>query len=173
MKAWTNLILLTVIDFVIIWFWVRETDPDPSVAIGILLLIPFVIGLNLIIAAIFYFANRKYAMLFVINSLIAGVLMYYLLGNGIDRHQRLRLESWKFNIKNTTFVVTHWKRENTFSISESTNPGSSTVFLNGQFTENGNAYYLTTDSTEYRIKNEYFYGFRNSMDSIKLSKIER
>lgn len=173
MKYWANLILLTVIDFIIIWLWVKQMDPDPSVSIGILLLVPLVVVLNLIIALILCFTKKKFAVLFVINSVIAGVLMYYLFGKGIDRHQNKGLESWKFQLQDTTYVITHWKLENTFSISESTNIGSSTELLDGKFTKNGNKYHLTTDTTEYFIKNDYFYKFRSPTDSIKLTKIER
>ncbi|RNL51329.1 hypothetical protein [Pedobacter jejuensis] len=165
--------LLTIIDFAVIWLWVRQMDPDPSVSIGILLLVPFVVVLNLIIALILYFAKRELSILFVINSVIAGVLMYYLFGKGIDNHQTKRLESWKFKLQDTTYVITHWKLENTFSLSQSTSQGSSIEFLEGKFTKKGNEYYLTTDTTEYLIKNEYFYKFRNSSDSIRLVKIER
>lgn len=173
MKNWINIVLLTIIDYIIIWFWVKQMDPDPSFSIGILLLVPLVIVLNWLIALMLYFTLRKFAFLFIINSCIAGILMYYLFGKGIDQHQNERLESWKFKLQETTYVITHWKLEKTFSISESTNPGSSTVFLIGKFTELGNGYYLTTDSTEFTIKNEYFYKFRNPTDSIKLTKIER
>lgn len=139
MKHWTKIILLTIIDFIIIWFWVKHIDPDPSVSIGILLLVPFVVVvLNLIIALILYFTKKKIAFLFVINSVIAGILMFYLFSKGIDRHQNERLESWKFELQDTTYVITHWKIENTFSISESTNPGSSTGFLDGKFTKKRN-----------------------------------
>ena len=173
MKLWTKITLLTLIDFAVIWLWVRQMDPDPSVSIGILLLVPFVVVLNLIIALILYFTKRKLSILFVINSVIAGVLMYYLFGKGIDNHQNERLESWKFKLQDTNYVVTHWKLESTFSISQSTRQGSSTEFLEGKFTKKGNEYYLTTDSIEYLIKDEYFYKFRNSSDSIQLVKIER
>jgi len=99
--------------------------------------------------------------------------MYFLFLNGIDRHQYLRYESWRFNIKDTVFEITHFKLENTFSISESTNPGSSTSFLDGKFSRKDVEIYLTTDTTKYKMKNNYLYGFRNSKDSIKLTKIER
>ena len=72
-----------------------------------------------------------------------------------------------------TYVITHWKLEKTFSGSKSNNAGSSTKFLDGKFTEKENEFYLTIDSTEYIIKNEYFYKFRNPTDSIRLTKIER
>src|SRR5579875_2948152 len=109
MKLWTQLLLLTVLDFVIIWFWVREQDPDPSVSIGIFLVVPLAIIVNLILAAILYFVKRKYTNVFLINSVIAAVIMYYLFIAGIDRHQRQRYESWQFNLNDTTFRITNNK----------------------------------------------------------------
>lgn len=173
MKFWIRIILLILIDFAIIWLWVKQMNPDPSISIGILILVPFVVILNLIIALILYFSKREFVSLFVLNSIIAGILMFYLFGEGIDRYQNERLESWKFKLQNTNYEITHWKLENTFSMSEINNPGSSTSFLDGKFIKDGNKYYLKTDSTEFIIKNNYLYKFRNENDSIKLTKIER
>ena len=161
------------LDIAIIWLWVKQMNPDPSVSIGVLILVPFVVILNLIIALILYFTKREFASIFLINSIIAGILMSYLFGKGIDRYQNDRLESWKFKLQDTNYKIIHWKLDSTFSMSESNNPGSSTSFLDGKFTTKGNEYYLTTDTTEYIIRDEYFYKFRNSTDSIKLTKIER
>eukprot|EP00388_Colpodella_angusta_P019081 GDKJ01047669.1.p1 GENE.GDKJ01047669.1~~GDKJ01047669.1.p1 ORF type:complete len:174 (+),score=16.53 GDKJ01047669.1:334-855(+) len=173
MKFWIRIILLTIIDFAIIWLWIKQMNPDPSVSIGILILVPFVVILNLIIALILYFFKKEFVSLFLVNSIIAGILMFYLFGKGIDRYQNERLESWNFKLQNTTYNITHWKLENTFSMSESNNPGSSTGFLDGKFIKKGNEYYLKTDTTEFIIKNGYLYKFRNESDSIKLNKIER
>ncbi|WP_316632988.1 hypothetical protein [uncultured Flavobacterium sp.] len=172
MKFAIRTLLLSIFDFLIIWLWVNQMNPDPSVSIGILILVPFVIILNLIIALILFFTYRKFTSLFLINSIIAGILMYYLFIKGIDRYQNEKLESWEFYLQDTTYVITHWKIEKTFSIIESTNPGSSDVFLEGKFIEKDESY-LTTDSTKYKIKNGYLFGFRNVTDSIKLTKIER
>ncbi|MCI3935911.1 hypothetical protein MQX03_01795 [Chryseobacterium aahli] len=148
-------------------------NPDPSISIGIFIFVPLVIILNLIIAGILYFTKREFVTLFVVNSIIAGILMFYLFGKGIDRYQNERLESWTFKLHNTTYLITHWKPENTFDMSESNNTGSSKGFLDGEFITKGNEYYLKTDTTEYIIKNGYLYKFRKESDSIKLTKIER
>ncbi|WNM18058.1 hypothetical protein [Flavobacterium capsici] len=173
MKLFTKLFLLTIIDFIIIWFWVKEIDPEPSVSIALVIVVPAVMLINLAIAVILYFTKREYSKVFVINSFISAILMYFLFQNGIERHQNLRYESWTFNRKDTIFAIIHSKLDNTFSMTVSTNQGSTTEFLEGKFRENGNEYYLTSDSTEYKIRNEYLFGFRNSTDSIKLTKIER
>ncbi|MFB9080255.1 hypothetical protein ACFFLS_11800 [Flavobacterium procerum] len=173
MKLFIKMLLLTIFDFIVIWFWVKENAPDSNVSIAIILVVPAVIIINLVVAFVLYFIIKEYSKIFVINSFISAVLMYFLFTNGIDRHQKKIAESWKFNIKDTVFVITHWKLENTFSISESTNPGSSTSFLDGKFSKKGNGYYLTTDSKKYHMRNEYLHGFRSETDSIKLTKIEK
>ncbi len=173
MKLFIKIFLLTIIDFIIIWFWVKKNDPDPSVSIALVIIVPVAIIINLAIALILYFFKKEYAKVFVINSLVSAFIMYFLFLNGIERHQNLRYESWKFNIKDTIFAIIHSKLDSTFSMTESTNQGSTTEFLEGNFRIKGNEYYLTTDSTKYKIQNEYLYGFRNSTDSIKLTKIER
>ena len=171
MKFWIRIILLTTIDFAIIWLWVKQMNPDPSISIGILILVPLVVILNLIIALILYFRKKEFVALFLVNSIISGILMFYLFG--IDRYQNNRLESWNFKLKDETYTITHWKLENTFSMSESNSPGSSAYFLEGKFIRKGDESYLTTDSTEFMIKKGYLYKFRNESDSIKLTKIER
>ena len=173
MKIWIRIILLTIIDFAIIWLWVKQMNPDPSVSIGILILVPLVVIFNLMIALILYFMKREFVALFIVNSIISGIIMFYLFDKGIDRYQNNRLESWNFKLKDETYTITHWKLENNFSMSESSSPGSSTYFLEGKFIKKEDEYYLTTDSTEFIIKKGYLYKFRNESDSIKLTKIER
>ncbi len=171
MKLFTKLFLLTIIDFIIIWFWVKEIDPEPSVSIALVIVVPTVILINLAIALVLYFTKREYSKVFIINSFISAIIMYFLFLNGIERHQSLRYESWKFSQKDTIFSIIHSKLDSTFSMAESTNKGSSTEFLEGKFRKKESEYYLTTDSTKYIIRNGYLFGFRKSTDSIKLTKI--
>lgn len=169
MKFWIRLLLLTIIDFVIIWLWVRQSDPDPSVSIGLVLLVPFVVVVNLIIACILYWTKRQYTLLFVANAVPSAILMYYLFIAGIDRHQQLRYEDWSFKLMDTVYRVTHSKLDSSFYMTYSTNPGSSTGFLDGKFIDNKNYCLLRTDTSQFIIKNDFLFGFRG--DSIKLTKV--
>jgi membrane protein YdbS with pleckstrin-like domain len=171
MKLWMQLLLLTILDFIIIWFWVRQQDPDPSISIGIFIVVPMAIIINLVLAVIFYAAKRRYSKAFLINSLIAAVIMYNLFIGGINRHQRLRYESWNFKIKDTTFDITHSKFDSTFSMTYSINPGSSWGFMNGRFIDRKNSYLLSTDTTNLIIEKNFLFGFR-SKGGIKLEKVD-
>jgi membrane protein YdbS with pleckstrin-like domain len=171
MKLWVQLLFLTILDFIIIWLYVRQEDPDASVSIGILLVVPLAIIINLIIAAILFVVKRRYAKTFLINSLISAAIMYYLFVAGINRHQRLRYEGWNFKIKDTTFNILHSKLDSTFSITYSLSPGSSWSFMDGRFITKNNSYLLTTDSTTFFIRNNFLSGFRGR-DSIGLTKVD-
>jgi hypothetical protein len=174
MKLFLKLLLLTILDFIAIWLWVKQIDPSPSAALGIIIVIPTVIIINLAIALILYFTKREHTKLFVINALISAILMNYLFMKGIDRTVNRNLEMWEFNVKDTLFMITRWKLHNTFDITENNSfTGASITILDGKTIKKDNDYYLTTDSTQYKIRNGYLFGFRNTSDSIKLKKIER
>lgn len=170
MKFLTKILLLVIIDFCIIWVWVRTMDPDPSVSIGIILLIPFVIVINLIIAGILFFFKKQYSKFFLINAVISAFIINFLFSAEISRHQRNRLESWKFKYNNRIYEIVHWKSEGTFSMSEQLDPGTSLEFLEGKFVESNKEYYLTTDSTKYVIRKNVLYGFGNGSKGIALKK---
>src|SRR5690606_13888258 len=139
MKIFYKILGLTTISFGLIWLWVYQIDPDPSISIGILLLVPFVFVLNLIIAGVLFFVKKKdTAKMFLVNSVLSSIIMFYLFGKGIDRHQYKVLEEWTFQKADTTFSLTRWKESNEFSMAYSVNPGSSWGFLDGScMNENG------------------------------------
>jgi hypothetical protein len=167
-------IILFGIDFILIWLWVYQIDPDPSVSIGILLLVPLVFILNLLIAGILYLCKKKnHSKLFLINSIVASIIIYYLFGKGIDRHQRNIFESWEFTKTDTIFSVIRYKEINEFSMSYSLDPGSSWRFLDGKCRFENNEWLLTTDSTKMKIKVNTLIGFKNPTDTIQMKRIER
>lgn len=170
-KLLPQILLLLIIDVVLIWIWILKLDPTPSGSLVIIILVPFVCGVNLIIAGLFYFINKEIMKLFLINSILSSICMFILFGEGIDRHMNENLDRWDFELSDTTYSIYHWKNyDSTFSISYRTDPSFSVGFLYGELKKNENEIILFTDSTEYRIRNNYLIGFRR--DSLKLDKIK-
>lgn len=173
MKFIFKLLVLIVVDIISIWIWVYQMNPDPSVSIGIILLVPVVFMVNLVVAVILFWQKKKeYYKLFLINAIIASIIMYYLFAKGIDRYQNNRLESWDFNIADTTFILIRWKNIDEFSMSYSTSPGSSWGFLDGKCQLIFNDWILNTDSIQMKIHDDYLIGFRPKLDTIKMRKIK-
>src|SRR5690554_6298864 len=134
MKTLFKILALVIIDFVLIWLWVYEMDPHPSESIGIIILVPFIFIINLVLAGILFLIKKKgYSKIFLANSIIASIIMFYLFEEGIDRHLNNRIEDWTFQKADTIFSLTRWKNTNDFSMTYSLNPGSSWSFLDGHY----------------------------------------
>lgn len=89
---------------------------------------------------------------FILNAIASAFIMNMLFEEGISRHQNRLYESWNFIKADTTFQITRLKESHEFSLSYSTNPGSSTEFLDGKYVLDKGEFILTTDSTKYTIK---------------------
>lgn len=169
-KILPQLFWVIVIDFFIILLWVKIINPTPSVSIYLIFLVPFVIGLNLVIAGVLYFVKKNLAKLFIINSIFSAILMVYLFDEEVGSYLNEKQQAWEFQIADTTFSISHWKESNSFSFLYSTDPDMSVGFLHGDYIISNKNILLRTDSTEYKIKTGFLYGFRK--DSIKLRKVK-
>jgi hypothetical protein len=168
MKLLTQVLLLTIIDYLLIWFIVRQLDLDLSASLTIIILVPFAVGLNLIIALIFAYTKPEYIKLFAINSIIAGLVMYHVFTSGIHRYQNRRYNGWTFKIKDTAFDVTLDKLDTTFYITYQITPGSSMGYLDGTYKKMGNEYILSSDKGNFLINNNKILEFRQRKDTINL-----
>lgn len=175
MKTFYRILGLLLIDFGLIWLWVFLIDPDPSISIGLIVLVPLVFMANLIVGAILFFLKKKeFAKLFFLNSVLASIIFCYLFLEGIDRHQNNRLESWEFQKADSTFTLTRWKTSNEFSLTYSLSPHWSWGCLNGTYKNENDEWVLEADSIEMRIRNDnQLIGFRRPTDTIELKKIKR
>jgi len=162
-----QLFILAIVDFIVIRFWLLRIDPDPSVSIGIIFLVPSVFIVNVIISIIVAFIKKEFASLFVINSVIASILVYVLFLQGIDRHQKKRYETWQFSLIDTTFEIRLNKIDTTFNVYYKTTNSYSVGFMEGKYTIKHNEYYLVSDSAQLKISNETLYGFRRVIISLR------
>ena len=173
MKKLYSILLLTVIDFCLIWFYIYQLDLDPSAGMIIVFLVPFVLVLNLLISGFFLYRKRSnYAKLFFINSILASVIMFFLFSARMDKDAYEMAEDWEFKKNDTTFTITRWKKTNEFSVTYSLRPGSSAGYMNGSCEQKDDGWILVSDSLEMRIINEMLVGFRNATDTLKINKIE-
>ncbi|MFA7445983.1 MAG: hypothetical protein WCY89_08555 [Flavobacteriaceae bacterium] len=173
-KSLVKILVLAIIDFILIWFWVDTMNPDPSISIALIILVPMAFILNILIALILYFLKKKeYSFLFLINSVISSVLIFIIFNKGIENHQNKLLESWTFQKNDTIFMLTRWKLSDSFSMSYSLNPGSSWSYWEGQCVQDNesNQWILSvSDSVKLKISDDYLIGFRKETDTIKMSK---
>lgn len=148
MKYSYKILLLTIIDVVLIGLWVYKLDPDPSVSLGIILVVPFVFIINLVIAGFLFLLKKENALLFITNAFISSFLMYFLFNAGIAIHQNQLYETWEFQKSDTTFQIDIMKSDSSFYISYSLNSSSSNGYSEGKCYRTDNALILSVDTTQ-------------------------
>lgn len=175
MKILYKIIGLALIDFGLIWLWVYQMNPDPSASIVMVLLVPFIFIVNIIIAGVLLYKKKKEnGVIFLVNAVIASLLMFYLFEKRIDRYQNNTLEQWEFKKADTTFYLIRWKETDDFSMTYSLHPGSSCGFLDGKCIKENENWILKTDSLKMKIiPQDRLVGFKNIGDTIKMDKLER
>lgn len=95
-KSIITLSILLVIDIIMIGCWTLYSQPDESMTIILLFIIPMVFLANLMIAGIFYFIKIYYTPFFVINAFLSSFLVYLFFVQYIEIDKRIRMDSWKF-----------------------------------------------------------------------------
>lgn len=159
---------LALIDYALIWAWVRELDPDPSISIAVTLLVPLVFGINAAIGGVLAFFRKRDSMVFFANALVSSLLMSHLFHAGIEVHQERRLDAWEFTRQDTVFHLTKWEEVREFSMGYIESAGSSTYFLDGTWEKKGDTLILEADSTLMFILRGQLLGFREKAERIPL-----
>lgn len=169
MKKMPSLLLVIILDFVLIRLWVYDMDTDPSVGIGLIILVPFVFLINALVACVFHvFKRKEYAQLFCLNCLIATVMMFFSFQDGIQRNVDRSWESWVFYEEELKYILYRSKQDSTFYISLRTSPNSSQGFISGTYRRNGANWILKSGNHEMIIQEDRLINFKNERDTIPL-----
>jgi len=163
-----GVLVLILLDIILVWVWAINEDLGPGSAMIIYLAVPFVFIVNLIIGGILVFTKRAYCTMFFVNCIIASVITYWIFTYELSNQSRGRYEEWIFNTQDTTFRINKSNEYNEFSMSYSTDPGSSTVFIMGQYLQKHYTLLLRADSITMYIHNFKLYNFRHSKVPITL-----
>lgn len=160
---------LLVADILIIWLWAVNSDLPPGSAMAIYIVVPFAFLINMIIGILLFFIKRIYSPVFFINCIVASVITYWFFTLEMRRQYKRHFDIWSFNLKDTTFSITKWNKQNEFDISYSESPGFSTSFLEGKCEQKKDTLLLTTDSTKMYILDHKLHNFRTSEKPITLT----
>ncbi|WP_454047443.1 hypothetical protein [Chryseobacterium sp. Marseille-Q8038] len=168
MKWILQILILSIIDFLLIWTWFYNIDPDPSISIAVVIIYPVLFFSNLLAGGILWITKkRNLSLLFIINSVVAVVIASFLWLNAIRRHQNRIWISYSFPHNTKNYHIDIHKPNNTFTITEYENPGSSWIFQEGICTYESGKIILKTDSTVYNIEHNVLIGFTKNKIQLK------
>lgn len=174
-KSIKTLSILLIIDIIVIGLYTLYLQPDNSISIFLLYIIPIVFLINLIISGISYFIKMYYMPFFVINAFLSSFLVYLFFVLYIDIDNRIHTDKWEFFIDGIEYTLSCGKinRDGSYySIQYSPEAGLSIGEENERgiaFVQNDTIYFTAVDSTTYFIYKNYLYGYKN-IEKIKVKK---
>ena len=158
-----SLIILLAIDFISMWLLVRIVNPSTiDSAIGIILFIPFIFGIQVILAGILLWRkNKTWGFTILFNSVLASIIFVQLYSMNIDRRMDVKFDSFYFNKVDTLFNITKDNRDNTFRVNGSSGIGSRSFGSRGKWNAIGDTIIFNWDEYEFKIYNDTLENFRN------------
>ncbi len=165
---------ILILEIILLGLWIYRMEPDPSISIGIVLILPFLFGLNVIIRLILYFFKKPLSKLFLINLIICPLIFYVLWSLWFMNWNERNYEDFSFGIDNRKLEVSLSKTSDYFSISDLTNQpnGSTTGLYFGKYEKNGDSIKLTDGETKMYIIEDKLIGFPEKPTGIKLTITE-
>ncbi|NCQ12258.1 MAG: hypothetical protein GW809_09005 [Bacteroidetes bacterium] len=163
---------LLILEIILLGFWTYQMEPDPSVSIGIVIIVPFLFVLNIITGILFYFFKSKLSNLFFINSIVCPLIFFGIWNLWfMNYHDRIS-ERFDFVIGEKNYEVSLSKKSDYFSISNMTNQpnGSTTGLYFGEYERKGDSIKLTDGETKMYIIENKLIGFPEKPTEIKLTE---
>tara|TARA_R110001606_G_scaffold57688_1_gene138958 strand:- start:2233 stop:2766 length:534 start_codon:yes stop_codon:yes gene_type:complete len=165
---------ILILEIIFIGLWIYELKPDPSISIGIVLILPVLFGINLILGIIFRLLKKPFSKIFFVNSIVCPLIFYAFWNLWFMNWAERNYVEYSFGIENQKLEISLSKTSEYFSISDKTNQknGSTTGLYFGKYERIGDSIKLTDGKNEMFIFENKLIGFPESLNKIKLKKAE-
>lgn len=149
--------------------------PQPSVAIGLIVIAPLLFLVNVVIGLYFYFrSSKQLATVVFINSIVSPVIFYFVWTSWFGASYAKNYTQYSFRSGSNKFQIIISKNGNDFSIADITDQhnGTATERYYGKYQVKGDSILMA--SFEYRmiIFNEMLFNFPQDSSAIDLQLIE-
>ena len=171
-KPYVNVLIALVLQVFLLGLWVYTINPDPSLSILVLLIVPVLFGINLIIGGILYFLKKPIAKWFFINALVAPAIFFAFWIYSQKTWNERNYEEYTFRLKDRTLEFSLSKNSNYFSISDVTNQptGSTTGLYFGFYNWSADTLYLTDQQVKMFVVQDSLFGMPQFPDGISLEE---
>ncbi|SDY16220.1 hypothetical protein SAMN05444411_1451 [Lutibacter oricola] len=151
-------------------YWIYEIEkPDPSISIGIILIVPILFGINLILGLVLYFLKKPFTKLFLLNSIISPLIFYIFWSLWFSDYHERNNENFKFSINDIVYELSIEKNDEYFYLCDEKNSGR--VYV-GKYEKKGDSLILKDSEAEMYIVDNKLLEFPEKRTEIKLIRTE-
>lgn len=166
-------IVIIVAESICFRLWVYIEQPDPSVSIGELLVIPVLFGVNILIGTALYFLKqRQIFRLFFINALVAPIIFHLVWTSWYAGWTDRNYTIYSYTIGQQKYELSISKTGDYFSISDVTDKpnGSTTGLFRGDYKIVADSVILMDGQIKMFLLNDKLVGLPDQPNEIPLTK---
>lgn len=172
--AFFNLIGIMAIETLAFVWLISGSKYDPSVAIGIILFIPLLFGLNIVFGSLLLMLKLKNISLAIFVNAIASPLIFYFLWTYLYiKIDKTNSSIYSFNSGQSQYEIILSKNDNDFSITDviSQHDGTTIELYHGKIQVKADSIILVGDIYNMIIVNGRLFNFPQDSSAIDLKKI--
>ena len=146
------------------------SKPDPSVSIGLVVIAPFLFGVNIILAVLYFRKSKQIASLFLINSIVSPMIFSFIWMFWYDGYAKRYYTQYSFSIGSDRFEIDLSKTSNDFLITDITNQqnGTTTDVYYGKYQIKGDTILMVSLEHKMFILDRKLYYFPRDSSAIAL-----
>src|SRR5687768_12395475 len=100
-------VICIAVEAIAIRLWVYGAEPDPSVSIGIVIIAPFLFGVNVLVATVLYFRKAGIVFrFFLINAFVAPMIFYWAWNSWYSGRTETNYTVYSFTVRQQNFELT-------------------------------------------------------------------
>jgi hypothetical protein len=160
---------ILILEIILLGLWIYTMKPDPSVSIGIVLIVPILFGINLIIGLTLYFLKKPLFKIFLVNTIICPLIFYALWSLWFMNYHERNNTEYKFSINDIVYELNIGKNNEYFYLCDQNNDGR--VYV-GKYEKKGDSILLKDPEAEMYIIDNKLFEFPEKRTEINLIKTE-
>ncbi len=169
------LLCVFLVDTIISSFWVSYINPDASVSIYLIYLVPLLVIINLVLAGIFFlFRSKNISLVFIINTIVAPLIFVAFFDRAADKSYSDHVRLYRFSVSDKNYELMllvengNLVENGDFHLSRKINENTYDGVLWGKYKTVLDTILLINDSVHIRIFNKTLCGFPMAADKIKI-----
>ena len=170
-----NILYILILESIVVTCILLWLKPDESGSIVIVLtVIPLVFVINLVIALIFLFINKKYSLVFLVMSFCSIMIVIFQSRIMLYCQNYKSYKSYKFNFDSKLYELTISKSDTHYSILDITTKGIGIGIYTGEYFTQKDTIFLSNKNIAYKsdvgpfIFEDKLYNFLDEKDVINL-----
>jgi hypothetical protein len=165
-----KLAILAIINAALLTVFIFTEDRPIDGLTSVLLIVPFIVVINLIIALVLYLFKRKAtSLLLLLNAILAPVIYNLVSVKHYSYYRHKHYTTYYFTFKQHKFEIELEKDTNFYSFSDITNQGSSSAFI-GDYKLKGDSIILLDSTRRPVIIHQKLIGYPTPADTILLTE---